>query len=732
MKIWDRHAATDWEGYYPLGSGRLGAMISGDARQNTIILNDDRLYSASHPNRVNPAAKDHWRTVQQDLVTGQVSAAETLAQATMFAIPEKQANYEVLATLKLTMNGLAATDQPQNYQRSLDLTTALYHEQATFQNFAYQAEHFTDFEHHQLVGHYQATKGRLNLTIALNRSEGRYNQVRAQGDYCQLVGQASGQCGDFFSATVQVRIGTGQIHFYRNHIVLTNVDWFTLKVSSMVAAALDEVLVAPVSWQNLDAQRDQHGQTYQYYFQRTHFDLQVPKTDHLDTRERLRQAKQSSKTDPILIQTLFDYGKYLLISASQPGTEPTNLQGIWCQDLLPLWGSKYTININTEMNYWLTGPLQLSELMTPLRQLFLKTIANGKIVARTMYGLPGSVVHHNTDKYGDAAPQSTTLNGTLWPLGGIWLANEFFRAAQYTDQSIDATLTAAMCQLAEFFVHYLVPDGAGRLVAAPSVSPENSYYLGDYVASLSAGTTLDNSLLREFFGHMVQLADQQSVSAANVKTWQHVLDRLPLTPIRADGRIQEYAEDYPEYDLGHRHFSPLYGLFPGDEFQQSLQLLKASRQFLAYRLSHGGAGTGWSLAWLINLWARLKAGDAAGDAVNRMFSQSTQVNLLNSHPPFQIDGNFGFTNGICEMLVQSTPTTLTLLPALPTDWPAGELTGIQTRCGLVVSIRWANGQLTEFSYTGQPKQIIKLSCCHVAQSIQFETTIFKYSDTEGD
>ncbi|MEE6716546.1 glycosyl hydrolase family 95 catalytic domain-containing protein [Schleiferilactobacillus harbinensis] len=708
MSIWSPTPAQNWESYYPLGSGRLGAMISGDTRENNIILNDDRLFSAPRNHRVNPDAAVHAAKVHDLLFADKVIEAEELAGPTMFAAPTKQATYEVLGLLKIRNRYVDYFEQPTAYRRSLDLNTALYTQEYTGRQDGNTFEAFTALADHALYGHYTATNNVLALNFTLTRPEERYERVHRLDDHTILIsGHSDGLHGRHFGIKLSVFAPSGFVTVYGNTILVSEAHDCWFRVTSAVVPTSDPFYPdfaqqVPVTASTYAGVKKRNIAAYQALYQRTDFSLpDDPDLAQLPTADRLAQMKQGSTTDPGLIVELFNYGKYLLIASSEPGTNPANLQGIWNQDLIPLWGSKYTININTEMNYWLTGPLNYDVQAEPLVDLFLLAVERGRNTAKTMYGLAGSVIHHNLDIYGDGAPQSTTMSATLWPLGGVWLANELWRHYQFSrDDALLKRIYPAFKELAAFYNAFLAKDPDGYFAAAPSVSPENYYvFAGHYFAALSYGTTIDNSLLREFYGALIWMAQHLEKDADLRISWQEVLDQIRPTAIAADGRIREYVHDYPETDKGHRHFSPLYGLFPGDEFTTP-ELKAAARKFLDYRLQNGGGQTGWSLAWAINLFARLGDGEAAWQAINRMFTQSTQDNLLNSHPPFQIDGNFGFSNAIAEMIVQSTPTEITLFPALPAAWSTGHLTGVRTRAGVILDVAWANGHLTEYKIHG--------------------------------
>lgn len=696
MDIWSKKPAEKWEEYYPVGNGQLGAMISGGLFVNELILNDDRLYSEPVKNRINPLAKDNYQKVRQLLFDGKVKEAEELARATLFPFPAKPSHYEVLGKLVITDLKSLQFPKPLHYVRKLDLASGFYTAEAEDEFKAYESQIFTSLEDQKLYGKLSATKGLLSFDFQLTRQEEAFQTIEKTGEsQLTLSGKSSGEKGRPFQMVLTIFSKDGTLTPYENLIRVENTSEIVFSIASYVEE--ESVASEKINGELFQAYLLQHIKIYQSYFNRTDFALLDKGTkDSFSTEERLTKIKAGEK-DEGLINILFNYGKYLLISSSMPNTQAANLQGIWCQDINPRWGSRYTININTEMNYWLTGPLNLSELFEPFVALFLKAVEVGKKTAEQMYGLKGSVIHHNLDIYGDGVPQSNIFSATQWPLGGVWLANEIYEHAKFSgDQKLLSRVYPAMKELALFFDDFLAKDPQGYYAAAPSLSPENYYLVKNYFASLSYGTTMDNQLLRAFYKNLLSLAPITGERTQTLEHWQEILEKIRPTQITSDGRIMEWIEEYPQPDLGHRHFSHLYGLFPGNEFTElsDESLLTAAEKTIAYRLAHGSGQTGWSLGWVINLWSRLGAKDEALRAIYKMFQQSTQPNLLNSHPPFQIDGNFGFTNGICEMLLQSSPNEISLLPTLPSEWKTGFFKGWRTKNGALVDLTWVDGKIT--------------------------------------
>lgn len=456
--------------------------------------------------------------------------------------------------------------------------------------------------------------------------------------------------------------------------------------------------------------RKEHIEDYRTLYNRTVFNLSDEnKYEHIPTDERLKQIKQGVE-DNGMCKMLFDFGRYLTIASSRKGGLPANLQGIWNKEFFPPWDSKYTININSEMNYWHVESTNLSECHEPLFELIYKMVRNGRVTANRMYGCRGFVAHHNTDIHGDTAPQDIWLPGTYWTMGAAWLCTHLWKHYKYTlDTDFLVKAFPVMAEAALFFVDFLIVKD-GYLVTSPSVSPENTYILPNgEQGACCIGPTMDNQILRDLFigcigAYEVLVAKNldKNIMIHGVRSVAELVEQIKncnnkIMPdrISKSGRIMEWMEDYEELEPGHRHISHLYGLYPGEEItvDKTPELAKAARNTLEYRLKHGGGHTGWSRAWIMNHYASLWDGEKTYENIVKMLADSTYPNMFDMHPPFQIDGNFGACAAISRMLVQSNNDRCVILPALPKAWKSGFIKGIRIEGNAELDIEWENGEL---------------------------------------
>lgn len=733
--------AVEWEEALPIGNGRMGAMVYGGVVNEHVQLNEESIWYGGKMDRDNPDTLENLPEIRKLLLEGRISEAERLMRLTMSGCPESAHPYQTLGDLYIDF---LHRGEVTDYIRELNLENAIAKVEYSCGGVKYRRSIFASHPADCIVMCIEADKlGAISLEARFSRPERAYNGVdRIAGDTIVMHGDL-GKHGYDFAMALRVVSDGGSVRQLGEYIVVENADrvWLYLTADStyhckdelgrllaeniseeyesdkcgavweseialgLLKSRIGDVLDAALN-KGFDELLCEHIRDYEELFGRVKFSLNESgeEIEFITTDKLLADAKEG-RVSEYLFKLYFDFGRYLLISCSRKGGLPATLQGLWNKDMLPPWDCKYTININTEMNYWLAENCNLSECHEPLFALLRKMLPNGQKTAKTMYGCRGFVAHHNTNIEGETSVQDLWIPGSYWVMGAAWLCTHQWTHYVYTkDESFLRENFDIMREAARFFLDFMI-EVDGYLMTCPSVSPENSYILpnGEKGAN-GVGVTMDNQIIRDLFNQCIKAAAVLGVEDELNEQIKNAVKRLLPTTIGHDGRILEWREEYEEFEPGHRHISHLYGLHPSSQItvDGTPELAEAARRTLEGRLSHGGGHTGWSRAWIINHYAKLWDGEAAYDNLCKLFTSSTYPNLFDKHPPFQIDGNFGATAAIAEMLVQSNEDRIVLLPALPAKWSTGHIYGVRVAGNASVDISWENRELKKavlFAYS---------------------------------